>query len=109
MFVLFGVSRRNHVSSQHGQFFCPHCRVNMTYADVTQKKVFHFFFVPLITLDQQRGYQCLGCENFLDESALTARPQDEDPGWACPKCSRNWPSTNIRCPICRVTPTGEPR
>lgn len=107
--LVFGVSSRVVVSSRHGQFFCPTCQVSTTFAHATWKRALHIFRLPVATLSEEPGgIMCLTCRGLYPEDAIDAKPEQNLKTWKCPKCSRDWPETNVRCAICRVRSDGWP-
>ena len=68
-----------------------------------------FQVIPLQQLSDNTGViQCTGCGTHFDESVIHAVGPNQESTWECPKCSRKWPETNVRCPICKVRPSGAP-
>lgn len=110
MIVLFGTTTRHRVTTQHGQFYCPNCLRNTTFAGLRRRKYFHLFYVPVLRLeDAPGGVRCSGCGTDFDVHPHDAAPMTVGATWACPQCGREWPETSIRCAVCRVTPDGTPR
>jgi hypothetical protein len=109
MYFIFGSYGRDHVTSHHGQFWCPNCQVNSTYAEVRQRRYAHLFFVPLLRIGEEpNGIRCTGCLGRFDEDALNFRPADQSATWNCPQCMRVYRDALIRCPVCKIRPDGTP-
>ncbi|HBN79427.1 MAG TPA: hypothetical protein DD473_27130 [Planctomycetaceae bacterium] len=103
--IIFGWTTRIKPTSRHGQFFCPHCQVSSTYAECRRKTYVHIFFIPIFPISNEPlGVQCFNCKNTYAEEVVMNDPRHEISSWKCPECNRNWPGTNIRCPICKIRP-----
>jgi len=104
--ILFGTHTSIAPTSQHGQFVCPECGEKTSYAHARRQSCFHVFFLPVMTLsDEADGIICGSCHHHMDESVVyRTREKTEADKWACRKCGRTWPQTNVRCPVCKVRP-----
>jgi hypothetical protein len=105
--IIFGWYKRRHVTRQQGQFYCPNCCVDSTYAHVRLREYFHIFFIPIIrTWDETHGIRCRTCQSYFEDDAIYAKPAGPVVKWRCPNCGGSWPESNICCPICKVRPDG---
>ena len=108
--IIFGWTTKIKPTAHYGQFYCPVCGVSTTYAECRRKTYFTLYFLPVLRLsDDPGGIQWRQCKRAFDEVPYSYPPEEERNSWKCPECGRDWPETNVRCPICKVRPDGRPR
>jgi hypothetical protein len=61
---------------EKGTFYCPRCRVNVSYRGRHVRRFLTLYFIPLIPLDKLEEYvECLQCKNRFPREALSHNPE----------------------------------
>jgi hypothetical protein len=74
MFVIWG-SKGRKVTTDKGQFFCPHCRSLRPYKRKKVAKYFTLYFIPLFATENYGEFvECQACENTYKPEVLEQGP-----------------------------------
>lgn len=71
--IIFGLSTKEKLKPS-GQFQCPVCNAQRTYAELRQSRRFTLFFIPIVPLGSHSlgRIRCTTCGTEFDQSVIAA-------------------------------------
>ena len=71
LFIIFGISSKQKAKPA-GQFHCPVCQTQRTYAELRQSRRFTLFFIPVLPLGSSSLGRviCTNCGSEYDKAAV---------------------------------------
>jgi predicted RNA-binding Zn-ribbon protein involved in translation (DUF1610 family) len=104
--LIFGMRRKSYITG-HITKKCPHCGVTCAQTQVTSKRFFTLFFIPLIPLGSSRFTTCTSCGQRSANDSIappppvdSSAPLDGAPSAPCPVCGEALQSVDDQCAQC---------
>lgn len=105
MFIIFG-GRNREKQITLGQFYCPTCLQQTTYAHMRVSRYFTLYFIPLFPMQNLGEYLCCQrCQGKFSTNVLQLSKEQIDANnapWKCPFCNNTNPAGAANCLGCQT-------